>query len=122
MYGYMSLVLGLDVGLDAAFSLSLSTKYVCMYVFELEMLSPVESVFLRLSRMRLRSPALPPAQAATWDYFMDKVPDWLWERYTERIGGAKKNATIVKNSIGQSFLCMEIALRHEVWFVFLSLS
>ena len=93
--------------------------YVCMYVFELEMLSPVESVFLRLSRMRLRSPELPPAQAAIWDYFMDKVPDWLWERYTERTGGKKGKPRIVKNSIGQSFLCMEIALRHEVWFVFL---
>jgi len=91
------------------------------------MLSPVESVFMRLSRIKLRSPDLPPAQAAIWDYFMDKLPDWLWEKYTERIGGAriggaKKNSSIVKNSIGQRFLCMEIALRHEVWFVFLSLS
>jgi hypothetical protein len=106
LYGYMFLVLGLDTGLDAASSLS--TKY----VFGFGMLSPVESVFIRLSRIRLRSPELPAAQAAIWDYFMDKVPYWLWDLYTETFGGKNKNAIIVKNTIGLRFLCMEIALFH----------
>ena len=86
------------------------------------MLSPVESVFIRLSRIRLRTPELPAAEVAIWDYFIDKVPDWLWDLYTETFGGKNKKGTVLKNVIGQRFLCMEIALRHEVWFVFLSLS
>ena len=76
------------------------------------MLSPVGSVFIRLSRIKLRSPELPAAQAAIWDYFIDKVPDWLWDLYTERFGGGGKKGHVVKNAIGQRFLCMEIALFH----------
>ena len=81
-------------------------------IFEFEMLSPVGSVFIRLSRIKLRSPELPAAQAAIWDYFIDKVPDWLWDLFTERVGGMGKKGMVVKNCIGLRFLCMEIALFH----------
>ena len=39
-------------------------------------------VCARFFRMKLRSPQLPDDIEAIWDYFLDKLPDWLWRKYT----------------------------------------
>ena len=54
-----------------------------------------------LLRMKIRSPALPDDVAATWDYFLEKVPFWLWADHTAKdVGGV-----LVRNVIGERFCC-----------------
>ena len=56
--------------------------------------------------MKLRSPELPDDLVASWSYFLEKVPSWLWTDHTAKTIGGK----ITKNEIGLRLLerCNEI--------------
>ena len=63
--------------------------------------------------MKLRAPPLPIDLEASWDYFLETLPDWLWARYTTKnigvsTGTAAKAAPgkVVKNHIGERLITM----------------
>ena len=48
----------------------------------------------------MRSPASPDDIVAIWDYFLDKVPFWLWDDHTVRNSGG----SLIQNVIGERFI------------------